>query len=180
MFTDFYLKPYRPFNLQFSFFLDRLLIVITMVTRPVWIFLINYFFKPAAYSKKRNDCYKLIIMKKVLVLMTAFLLSLGVMAQNSKRHHHKMHSKTGVHMQDCCMMKDGKMMMMKNGKMMTMDKDMTMSNGTMCMMDGTCKMKNGKSVMMKDGDKMYMNGKMGKMKMDKMDNDKMDKDKMDK
>ena len=38
-------------------------------------------------------------------------------------------------------MKDGKMMMMMNGKMMAMDKDMTMSNGTVCMMDGNCKMK---------------------------------------
>ena len=51
--------------------------------------------------------------------------------------HHKIIMK-----KDCVMMKDGKMMtMMMNGKMMAMDKDMTMNNGPVCMMDGNCKMK---------------------------------------
>ena len=45
-----------------------------------------------------------------------------------------------------------------------LDKDMTMSNGTMVMMDGTVKMKDGKTMMMKEGDKMTMDGKMTKMK----------------
>ena len=108
-------------------------------------------------------------MKRFLLLIAALIFCIGANAQTGKSTH-KMHHKMGNHnMQDCCMMKDGKMMMMKDGKTMAMDKDMTMSNGTMCMMDGTCKMKNGKTMKMKDGDKMYMNGKMGKMKMDKMD-----------
>jgi len=42
-----------------------------------------------------------------------------------------------------------------------------MSNGTVCMMDGTCKMKDGKTMMMKEGETCDMDGKMGKMKMNK-------------
>ena len=109
-------------------------------------------------------------MKNVLFLIASFVFSMSANAQTSKtkdttHHHAKMN---GASMKDCVMMKDGKMMMMKDGKMMEMDKDVTMSDGTVCMMDGTCKMKNGKTMMMKNGDKCYMNGKMGKMKMDKM------------
>jgi len=47
---------------------------------------------------------------------------------------------------------------------MTMDKDMTLSNGTKVMMDGTMKSKDGKTMMMKEGDIMYMNGEMTHMK----------------
>lgn len=105
-------------------------------------------------------------MKKLICISSFCILAFGAFAQEGKM---KMHDSSMTHMgkmkKDCVMMKDGKMMMMKNGKMMEMDKDMTMSNGTVCMKDGTCKMKNGKTMMMKDGDKCYMNGKMTKMKM---------------
>ncbi|MEO7582164.1 MAG: DUF6799 domain-containing protein [Ferruginibacter sp.] len=68
-------------------------------------------------------------------------------------------------MKDCCMMKDGKMMVMKDGKTMPMEKDMTMKNGTKCMTNGECTMKDGKKMMMKEGDCMEMSGKMGKCSM---------------
>lgn len=58
------------------------------------------------------------------------------------------------------MMKDGKMMMMKDGAMMNMDKDMTMSNGTMVMMNGDVKMSDGKMMKMSNGQMMRMNGDM--------------------
>ena len=61
---------------------------------------------------------------------------------------------------DYCMMKDGKMTMVKNGKSMPMTKDMTMSDGSMCLTDGTCKMKDGTTMQMKEGQCMMMNGKM--------------------
>ncbi|MHA4807853.1 DUF6799 domain-containing protein [Flavitalea flava] len=66
---------------------------------------------------------------------------------------------------DCCMKKDGKMMLMKDGKSMPMDKEMTMKNGTKCMTNGECTMKDGKKMMMKEGDCMEMSGKMGKCSM---------------
>jgi hypothetical protein len=78
-------------------------------------------------------------------------------------------------MKDCCMMKDGKMMVMKNGKTMPMEKNMTMKNGTKCMTTGECTMKDGKKMMMKEGDCMEMSGKMCS---DKMKKEMMKKDKM--
>ncbi len=41
-----------------------------------------------------------------------------------------------------------------------MDKNMTMKNGTMVMMDGSVKMKDGATMQMKDSDCIDMNGKM--------------------
>ncbi len=68
-------------------------------------------------------------------------------------------------MKDCCMMKEGKMMHCKDGKTMPMEKDMTMKNGTVCMVNGECVMKNGEKMMMKDGECMDMNGTMDKCDM---------------
>jgi len=105
-------------------------------------------------------------MKKLICILSLSTLTFGAFAQDSKaKTHDTTMTQMGNMKKDCVMMKDGKMMMMKNGKMMDMDKDMTMSNGTVCMTDGTCKMKNGKTMKMKNGDKCYMDGKMTKMKM---------------
>ncbi len=112
-------------------------------------------------------------MKKIFFLIAAFVITMAANAQTDTAMHKTTHSKMQHSMKDCVMMKDGKMMMMKNGKMMDMDKDMTMSDGTVCMKDGTCKMKDGKTMMMKEGDKCYMDGKMGKMKMEKKGKMKM-------
>jgi len=113
-------------------------------------------------------------MKNLLFLIASFTISTGVFAQHKMHHkmHHKMDHSMGMK-KDCVMMEDGKMMTMKGGSSMAMDKDMTMSNGTMVMADGTVKMKNGKTMMMKNGDCIYMDGKMGKMKMDKSMQHKM-------
>lgn len=111
-------------------------------------------------------------MKKLIILVSAFTISSGLFAQEKmgdKKMTHS-HNKSTTHqnmMKDCVMMKDGEMMVMKDGKMMKMEEDMTMSNGMVCMKDGTCKMKNGKTMVMKNGDKCDMDGKMSKMKMGK-------------
>ena len=98
---------------------------------------------------------------KTVTLVTIFLMviSLTAVAQKTKKP---------AAMKDCCMMKDGKMMVMKDGKTMLMDKDMTMKNGTICMTNGECTMKDGKKMMMKNGDCMEMSGKMCSDKMKKM------------
>lgn len=104
----------------------------------------------------------------------------------SKTHSGKMAGKMnhgGMMAMNGCIMKDGKMMTMKGGKMMPMTKDMTMSDGSICMSDGTCKMKDGTTMTMKDGQCMMMNGKMTTMsKMQKggkvMKGSKMDHMKM--
>ncbi|MEO5645672.1 MAG: DUF6799 domain-containing protein, partial [Bacteroidia bacterium] len=52
-------------------------------------------------------------------------------------------------MKDCCMMKDSMMVYVKDGKAMPMKKDMTMKNGTTCMVNGECVMKDGTKMKMK-------------------------------
>ena len=110
------------------------------------------------------------IQKKGLSTMAAALavflmvISFNSNAQTNKNPSKMNHSK----MQDCCMMKDGKMMVMKDGKMMSMEKDMVMKNGITCMTNGECKMKDGKTMMMKNGDCMDMSGKMCSDKMKNM------------
>ncbi len=110
---------------------------------------------------------KLILTKTVSVL-TLFLMviSFSANAQTAK--------KTAT-MKDCCMMKDGKMMVMKDGKTMPMDKEMTMKNDTKCMVNGECIMKDGSKMMMKNGDCMEMSGKMCTDKMKKLDKKKTSK-----
>jgi len=71
-------------------------------------------------------------------------------------------AQTKTAMKDCCMMKDGKMVMVKDGKTMPMNKDMKMTNGTTCMVNGDCVMKDGTKMKMKEGDCMDMTGKMDK------------------
>ncbi|WP_207924645.1 DUF6799 domain-containing protein [Pedobacter changchengzhani] len=78
-------------------------------------------------------------------------------------------------MKDCCMMKDGKMMVMKDGKTMPMDKSMKMKNGTTCMTNGECTMKDGSKMTMKDGDCMEMSGKMCNERMKTMHKKKASK-----
>jgi hypothetical protein len=109
-------------------------------------------------------------MKQLIVLIAAFAVISGALAQDSaekKMDHDKMNKMEMNHkIKNSVMMKDGKMMMMKDGKMMVMEKEMTMNNGTKVMTDGKVMMKDGTTKMMEDGDCIYMDGKMGKM--DKM------------
>ena len=101
--------------------------------------------------------------KKMITAMFASMLMLVVCftANNSFAQAKAAPAK----MKDCCMMKDGKMMLMKDGKTMPMEKDMTMKNGTKCMTNGECIMNDGKKMQMKEGECMDMSGKMDKCNM---------------
>ena len=110
---------------------------------------------------------KLIFTKTASVLVLFLMvISISVNAQTEK--------KTAI-MKNCCIMKDGKMMVMKDGKTMPMDKDMTMKNGTTCKTNGECTMKDGSKMQMKNGDCMEMSGKMCTDKMKMMDKKKANK-----
>ncbi|MES2567458.1 MAG: DUF6799 domain-containing protein [Bacteroidota bacterium] len=65
-----------------------------------------------------------------------------------------------VRMQDCCMMKEGKMMHIKGGKMETLERDMTMKNGTKCMANGECITLQGEKMMVKEGECVDMQGRI--------------------
>ncbi|MEP7231981.1 MAG: DUF6799 domain-containing protein [Ginsengibacter sp.] len=101
--------------------------------------------------------------QKTMAIVFASLLML-VMSFTANNSFAQTKTKAAT-MKDCCMMKDGKMMVMKDGKTMPMEKDMTMKNGTMVMTNGECTMKDGKKMMMKEGDCMEMSGKMGECSM---------------
>ena len=91
------------------------------------------------------------------MVASLLMMALCFIATNSSAQ-----SKESKKMKDCCMMKDGKMMYCKDGKTMSMDKDMTMQNGTKCMTNGECVMKDGTKMKMKEGECMDMNGKIDK------------------
>ncbi len=100
-----------------------------------------------------------------MILAVAFVCTVGaVSAQDTSGH--KMHKMGDHKMKDCVMMKDGKVMVMKDGQKSELTDDMTLSNGTTVMKDGSVKTSDGKTMMLKDGDCVWMDGKMGKM--DKM------------
>lgn len=95
--------------------------------------------------------------KTIATLFATMLIAVLCFGTNNLSAQTKKESKAK---HECCVMKDGKMMHYKDGKMMPMEKDMTMKNGTVCMVNGECVMKNGKKMTMKDGECMDMNGKM--------------------
>jgi hypothetical protein len=117
--------------------------------------------RATAHLKIILKIIKMRIKKTIATVFASILLLLICSASNSFAQ-----TKTKqAMMKDCCMMKDGKMMVMKNGETMPMEKDMTMKNGTKCMTTGECTMKDGKKMMMKEGDCMEMSGKMGQCSM---------------
>jgi len=94
-------------------------------------------------------------MKKLTILLSIILLASIGHAQNTPKSKSATKSSANY-----CMMKNGQMTMMKNGKPMPMTKNMTMSDGSVCLTDGTCKMKDGTVMKMKEGQCMMMDGKM--------------------
>ncbi|MDQ2773032.1 MAG: hypothetical protein M3Y54_21310 [Bacteroidota bacterium] len=100
-------------------------------------------------------------MKKIAHLLPLLLLAAtgtAALAQTApKIAHSPTTAKSSV---DYCLMKDGKMTLMKGGKMVPLTANMTMSDGSMCMTDGTCKTKDGTIKRLKEGECMMMDGRM--------------------
>jgi len=82
-------------------------------------------------------------MRKYLILGLAVLLSFGLFAQENP---------------DGVMMKDGKMVVIKNGKITMMGRDITFSNGSKVMNDGTLVQSDGSKKMMQEGEYRDMSG----------------------
>lgn len=102
-------------------------------------------------------------MKKLLIVSAVILMSAGsIYAQDMEKKTTQTEQPGKKMHKDCIKMKDGKMWVMKGGETMEMTKEMTLSNGTKVMTDGTVMTKDGKTMMMKDGESMMMNGKMKK------------------
>lgn len=102
----------------------------------------------------------------VNILALSLLIGLGsVQAQTpAKTMTHKPgQMKADGMSHDCVVMKGGTMMRMHGGKMMPMTKEMTMSDGTKCLTDGTCLKKDGTKMTMTNGQCMMMDGRMTTM-----------------
>jgi hypothetical protein len=106
-------------------------------------------------------------MKKTLILFTAFTISTACLNAQDSKPNPKPTTDTMVLVKDCVMMEDNKMMVIKSGRTSAMDSDMTMTNGTVVLTNGTIKTKDGQTMMLKNGYCVYMNGTLGKMKMHK-------------
>lgn len=64
-------------------------------------------------------------------------------------------------MQDCCMMKDGKMMQLKDGHLTKMKKPVFLDNGTKIKRNGVCVLPDRTRVRMKEGNCIDLTGKIG-------------------
>ena len=62
------------------------------------------------------------------------------------------------------MMQNGKMMVVKDGKLTMLEKDVTLSNGTMIMINGSYMEKGGSKMMLREGQHIDMMGKIIPMK----------------
>ena len=100
-------------------------------------------------------------MKKILIALFVLAISGTATAQTKMSSDSKMSQS----MENCVMMKDGKMACTMNGKTMPMTKNMTMKNGTVVMANGTVKTKDGKTMMLKNGQCVMMSGKVETMPM---------------
>lgn len=107
---------------------------------------------------------KIITMKTKKTITTLFASLLIFVLSLTITNASAQAKKENVKTKECCAMKDGKMVHCKNDVCMPMEKDMTMKNGTVCMVNGECVMKDGKKMTVKEGDCIDMNGKMNKCK----------------
>jgi hypothetical protein len=73
---------------------------------------------------------------------------------------------------DGYLFRNGKVMLIQNGKMTLVEKDVTLSNGTLIMHNGNYMVKGGKKIMLKDGEHMDMNGKVTMGSQSKIHDDK--------
>ena len=100
-------------------------------------------------------------MKRIVIIAMIVAAGFTVKAQDTTGH--KMHHQ----MKDCVMMKNGKLLQMKDGKTMDFSQDITLTDGTMIMKDGTVKKKDGNTVTLKEGDCVMMDGTVKHMGMKK-------------
>lgn len=100
-------------------------------------------------------------MKKIFFTIAAMIITCGVFAQtdseNKKTDPDKTIQKQYRH-PNGYMMKDGKLMMVKDGNMTLVQNDITLSNGTVIMADGSYMEKGKRKNKFKDGQHIDMNG----------------------
>lgn len=102
-------------------------------------------------------------MKKIILLLVAMIFSFGVYAQDRK-----------MPKKDHIMMTDGKMWVMKDGKTTAMDKEITLSNGTVIELSGKVTTTDGTTQILGNGDAIDMDGIVTKYDATRKDKSKME------
>lgn len=113
-----------------------------------------------------------VFIKKALLVIVVVTMSAGAYAQtnspDSNNKHRDQHKTTmdKNHQQypnnykhpDGYMLQNGKMVLYKNGKITSIDKDVTLPDGTVIMKNGSYKQKDGSNNLFKEGDHIDMMG----------------------
>ncbi len=100
-------------------------------------------------------------MKKVFFTLTAMILTFGAFAQTETENKPTTQDKTAQKQHrhaNGYMLKDGRVMMVKDGNLTPIQKDITLSNGTVIMADGNYMEKGKTKTKFKDGQHVDMNG----------------------
>lgn len=106
-------------------------------------------------------------MKKLLMIAMAFTFAAAsATAQEDTTTKSKA---TTQKLQDCVMMKDGKMVVRKNGKITDLTDSTTVSDGTVIRVDGVVTKPDGKQIQLKDDDCVFMDGKIRHITVKKVD-----------
>ena len=114
-------------------------------------------------------------MKKLNLILLILAISFGVYAQSPNgtgRSNSDSIGSTSLNVPDGFVMKNGKTVMVKDGKFTTLKKDMTLSDGTVVMTNGSFKTNNGTATELKDGDHLDLNGKLTTLNNSKTNNDR--------
>ncbi|MBW8332924.1 MAG: hypothetical protein K0M40_12950 [Prolixibacteraceae bacterium] len=112
--------------------------------------------------------------KKALFAIAVVAITTGAYAQTNEQNSTKSQdiknkntldkninqNSDGYNHPDGYMMQNGKIVMIKNGKITPVDKDVTLSNGTMIMKNGSYIKKGGSEIKFKEGEHMDMTGNM--------------------
>jgi hypothetical protein len=117
-------------------------------------------------------------MKKIILVLVVFAFTTGAYAQRdstkvrtNERDFNKTQNKQNkpaikTH-PDGVMMKKGKMMRVQNGQISALDTDITLSNGTKIMKDGSFTKKDGSKTKIKEGEHLDAAGKVTRIKANK-------------
>ncbi len=97
--------------------------------------------------------------KLIMCLLVAGTFTTAAVAQDATTGSLNK-TETTHQMQDCVMMKDGKVVEMNKEGTTTLTKDLTLVNGTIVSADGTVKSTDGKTWKLKDGEAVDMEGKL--------------------
>jgi len=114
-------------------------------------------------------------MKKLNLILLILAISFGVYAQSPNgtgRSNSDSIGSTSLNVPDGFVMKDGKTVMVKDGKFSTLKKDITLSDGTVVMTNGSFKKSDGTAAEFKDGDHLDLNGKLTTLNNSKANNDR--------